>query len=102
MPTLSLSPSRGHWGAGSARYKVTHPVAALSETHSPRPTQIGKAKHKTSLLFMIYFKTTLLMIRDLFMNSQGWNWELPKHEVIPVLPHMPPAEGLFGKGGLYA
>lgn len=40
-------------------------VGALIETHSPRATQIGRAKHKTSLLFIIYFKTTLLMIREI-------------------------------------
>lgn len=63
----SLGPSRGRFGAVSAGYKHTDPVGALIETRSPKATQIGGAKHKISLLFMIYFKTALLMIRELFV-----------------------------------
>lgn len=62
---LSLGPSRGRCGAVSAGDKHIDPVGALIETPSPRAAQIGRAEHKTSLLFMIYFKTTLLMISEL-------------------------------------
>lgn len=63
-PRCPLAPAEGAVGQDQ-QDTDTDLVGALIETHSPRATQIVRAKHKTSLLFMIYFKTTPLMIREI-------------------------------------
>lgn len=85
--------------AVSVGHRDADSVDALVETHSPRATQIGSAKHKV-LLFMTYFNTTLPVIREIcacLLTTKARTGN-SKHEIILFLPRTPLTLVLFGKG----